>query len=125
MLRSTTKPKIVLALDTSTDMLACSVARWIPSQAGGAAVETLASADYLCRRQANVELAGTIQQVLSTVGMTMADVDAVLVGRGPGSFTGVRIGVATAKGIACGAELPLYGVFRMERRRSRQTCRCG
>lgn len=114
MLRSTTKPKIVLALDTSTDMLACSVARWIPSQVGGTAVEMLASADHLCRRQANVELAGTIQQVLNTAGLTMADVDAVLVGRGPGSFTGVRIGVATAKGIACGAELPLYGASALD-----------
>ena len=44
----------------------------------------------------------------------MSDVDAVLVGRGPGSFTGVRIGVATAKGIACGAGLPLFGASALD-----------
>ena len=101
--------KIVLAVDTSTDMLACAVAR-----VADGAVEVLASADHLCRRKANVELVGTCERVLAQAGLKMGDVDAVLVGRGPGSFTGVRIGIATAKGLACGLGCPLYGTSALD-----------
>ena len=114
MLRDTLDSRIVLAFDTSTDMLACAVARWTSLESRGAALEVLASADHLCRRQANVELVGSVQEALTKAGCGMSDVDAVLVGRGPGSFTGVRIGVATAKGIACGAGLPLFGASALD-----------
>ena len=114
MLRDTSDSRIVLAFDTSTDMLACAVARWTSLESRGAALEVLASADHLCRRQANVELVGSVQEALTKAGCGMPDVDAVLVGRGPGSFTGVRIGVATAKGIACGAGLPLFGASALD-----------
>ena len=114
MLRDTLDSRIVLAFDTSTDMLACAVARWTSLESRGAALEVLASADHLCRRQANVELVGSVREALTKAGCGMTDVDAVLVGRGPGSFTGVRIGVATAKGIACGAGLPLFGASALD-----------
>ena len=100
---------LVLALDTSTDMLACAVAR-----VDGGTVEVLAAGDHLCRRKANVELVSTCADVLAQAGLTMGDVDAVLVGRGPGSFTGVRIGIATGKGLACGLGTPLYGTSALD-----------
>ena len=54
------------------------------------------------------------EDMLKQAGKTVADVSAVAVAEGPGSFTGVRIGVAAAKGFAWGAELPCYGVSTLE-----------
>ena len=49
------------------------------------------------------------EDLLKQCGKTVADVTAVAVANGPGSFTGIRIGVAAAKGFAWGAELPCVG----------------
>ena len=52
--------------------------------------------------------------MLAQCGMKRDEVDAVLTGTGPGSFTGVRIGVATAKGVACGLEVALHGTSTLD-----------
>ena len=54
------------------------------------------------------------QDLLKQCGKAVSDVTAVAVAEGPGSFTGVRIGVAAAKGFAWGARLPCYGVSTLE-----------
>ena len=54
------------------------------------------------------------EDLLKQCGKTHEDVNAVAVAAGPGSFTGVRIGVAAAKGFAWGAELPCCGVSTLE-----------
>ena len=54
------------------------------------------------------------EDLLKVCGKTAADVTHLAVAAGPGSFTGVRIGVSAAKGFAWGAELPVYGVSTLE-----------
>lgn len=110
---------LVVAVDTSTDMLACAVAWWTPEvflddTPSRACVEVLSSRDHACRRRANVELIETIDAALADAGMTRGDVGGYLVGRGPGSFTGVRIGISTAKGLACGTNVPLMGASTLD-----------
>ena len=54
------------------------------------------------------------EDLLKSCGKTARDVTAVAVAEGPGSFTGVRIGAAAAKGFAWGREIPCYGVSTLE-----------
>ena len=71
------------------------------------------------------------ENLLKGCGLTLGEVDLIAVARGPGSFTGVRIGVATAKGLSWGAEKPCCGVSTLEgmawqaaRLRGRLLCCC-
>lgn len=54
------------------------------------------------------------QQALSYCGLSVSDLGLVAVSRGPGSFTGLRIGIATVKGLCWGAEKPCVGVSTLE-----------
>ena len=51
-----------------------------------------------------------VEHILKNTGLAVADMDAIAVAAGPGSFTGIRIGVAAAKGLACAAQKPVVGV---------------
>lgn len=51
-----------------------------------------------------------VEHILKNTGLSVADMDAIAVAAGPGSFTGIRIGVAAAKGLAFAADKPAVGV---------------
>jgi tRNA threonylcarbamoyladenosine biosynthesis protein TsaB len=53
---------------------------------------------------------GAADELLAAAGLDPRELDGVVVGTGPGSFTGIRIGLATARGLALGLELPVAGV---------------
>ncbi len=82
----------LLAFDTSTDTLSIAVARdaavWQHTGPGGA--------------QASASLIPAIVQLLERAGLEFAGLDAVVFGRGPGSFTGLRTACAVAQGLALG-----------------------
>ncbi len=74
----------------------------------------LASDSIPARRCANERLLPCIQEMTQTIDISKEQVKTIVCGRGPGSFTGVRIGVATAKGMASGLECALYGVSTLD-----------
>ena len=55
-----------------------------------------------------------IQDMLAERGITLADCDAVCVSKGPGSYTGLRVGVSTAKGLCFGSQKPLLAVGTLD-----------
>ncbi len=70
----------------------------------------LAQSFQNCGLTHSATLLPMIEHMLMTAQLTLDDIDAVAVTTGPGSFTGIRIGIATAKGIADGRGLPCIGV---------------
>lgn len=77
--------------------------------------DTLLGELYLnCGLTHSRTLLESAQRLLEITELTAKDIDAVACAAGPGSFTGVRIGVAAAKGFAWGREIPCYGVSTLE-----------
>ncbi len=91
----------VLGIDTSTEMGSVAVV-----------VDGVVVAELVARvREKHGEtLLPHVAHVLELAGVALADLNLVAVGVGPGSFTGLRIGLATAKGLAVGRGMPVVGV---------------
>ena len=91
----------ILLIETATDV--CSVA---VSEGN----EILSSGHITEARSQASQLAPMIQDTVSRAGMQISGLAAVAVSSGPGSYTGLRVGVSTAKGICFGAGIPLIGI---------------
>jgi len=74
----------------------------------------LAERTYLARKRICSTLANEILQLLAIAGLKPTDLGAVAVSRGPGSFTGLRVGVATANALAQALRLPVVGLPTLE-----------
>lgn len=90
----------LLALDTSTE--SCSAAITINS--------VLYQQQQMTQRGHSTLILGMLDQLFKQADASIADIDALAFGRGPGSFTGVRIAVGVAQGIAFARELPVIPV---------------
>lgn len=69
--------------------------------------------DPMAKGQAE-HLIPMLEEVLAAQGLTWVDLDALGVGTGPGNFTGIRISVAAARGLALGLGIPAVGVTHLE-----------
>jgi tRNA threonylcarbamoyladenosine biosynthesis protein TsaB len=96
---------LVLALDTSTS--ACSAALWRDGRVLARRLETMA-------RGQSEALMPMLRQVLDEAGLGFDDVDLLAATVGPGAFTGLRIGLAAARGLSLASGLPLAGVSTPE-----------
>ena len=114
---------MIVAFDTSTEVIALGLGEELDAvqlgasagEAAGAVGRAIVHTDSIpARRCANQKLLSSVQQMLCDEGVGQDRIAAVACGRGPGSFTGVRIGVATAKGVASGLGCPLHGVSTLD-----------
>jgi tRNA threonylcarbamoyladenosine biosynthesis protein TsaB len=99
------KDSYILQIETATPV--CSVAL---SKNG----KTIVSQDADLPNQHASQLTIFIEQVLQEAGIAREDLSAVAVSMGPGSYTGLRIGVSTAKGMCYGLDLPLIGINTLD-----------
>ena len=90
----------LLAIDTSTD--ACSAALWLDGE--------VCQRYQIAPREHGQLILRMIASLLAEAGLTLAQMDALSFGRGPGGFTGVRIANGVIQGLAFGADLPVVAV---------------
>lgn len=88
----------LLAIDTTTE--ACSVALAIGGQ-------VVAERFEIATRTHTQRLLPMVDEVLADANMSLASLDGIVCTRGPGSFTGIRVGVSASQGLAFAAELPV------------------
>lgn len=93
----------ILALDSAAD--GCSVCVWQDGRA-------LVTRQEKMERGQDSRLVPLVQAAMAEAGMRYDDLDRIAVTRGPGSFTGLRIGLATARGIGFAAGKPVIGIDR-------------
>lgn len=103
-----------LAIDTSNEVIAVGLGEFLDGSVDFFLIEPRAEKSISAHRASNTMLIPTIQEVLESVSVSFDQLRCVAVGRGPGSFTGVRIAMATAKGISSALEIPLVGVSTQE-----------
>ena len=100
-------PPLILGFDTSGPHCAATLIE--------ADVVLCTYGEDMARGQAE-RLMDLLEEVLASQGKSWSDLDALAVGTGPGNFTGIRIGVSAARGLALGLKIPAYGVTGFEAR---------
>jgi tRNA threonylcarbamoyladenosine biosynthesis protein TsaB len=104
----TSEAMLVLGIDTCGPAGSVALARITPG-----AVETLTEA-HLEGRSYSATLIAAVESLLTTHTIHLRNLACIVIVNGPGSFTGVRVGLSAAKGLAEGAGLPLVAISRLE-----------
>jgi hypothetical protein len=93
---------MLLAIDTATSVAVAAL--------GDAEGRLIAEEPWVAGYRHGEELLPRIRRLLESSSMAMDDLTAIVVGTGPGAFTGLRVGIATAKGLAHALDRPIVGV---------------
>jgi tRNA threonylcarbamoyl adenosine modification protein YeaZ len=101
--------RTVLAIDTATPAVTAGVVSRGPS-----GVEVLAERVTVDPRAHAEQLTPNVLGALSDAGLGMADLEAIVIGCGPGPFTGLRVGMATAAAYGHALGIPVYGVCSLD-----------
>ena len=96
---------VELTIDTASDMASVAL-----SQEG----TLVAELTWRCPRNHSAQLLPTLEYLMQRAGVDNSDLTAIFVCIGPGSYTGLRVGMSTAKGLAFALGLPIVGVGRLE-----------
>ena len=105
------RPRYVLAFDTANEVIAIGLGAL---HGESRTVEVVACAEASAHRASNTQLLPRIDALLAEQGVARGELACIVVGRGPGSFTGVRIAMATAKGVAMALGVGLVGVSSLD-----------
>jgi tRNA threonylcarbamoyl adenosine modification protein YeaZ len=92
----------ILALDTATTVAVVAL--------GDSEGRLLAESSWTAGYRHGEELLTRVDGLLSSAGVELGALSGIVVGTGPGAFTGLRVGLATAKGLAHGLRIPIVGV---------------
>ena len=103
--------RYVLAFDTANETIAIALGELLDATRE---IQPVASVEAKAHRASNTQLLPRIDALLSEQGISRDSIACVVCGRGPGSFTGVRIAMATAKGIASALGVALIGVSTLD-----------
>jgi tRNA threonylcarbamoyl adenosine modification protein YeaZ len=104
----------LLAIDTATSRVVIALGSSAGGTPGGNGLPPTgapdAQASWVAGRRHGETLMPTIDRLLGQSGVRRADLAGIVVGTGPGTFTGLRVGLATAKGLAHGLGIPIVGI---------------
>lgn len=95
----------IISLDSSTECASCAVLE---------DERVLAEVSFNYKKVHSIILMPMIEYLLKTLDLTIKSIDGFVVSKGPGSFTGLRIGAATIKGLSHGTGKPLIGVSSLD-----------
>ena len=106
---------MILAVDTSTRMMGIAIFD---------GVKVIGQESWITQHHHTIELAEAVENILNRVRLGTDDLDALGVALGPGSFTGLRIGLAFMKGIAFHHQIPLLGIPSLDVVAAAQPLKC-
>ena len=103
--------RYVLAFDTANEVISIGLGALDPASR---TIEPVATTEVRAHRASNTQMIPHIDELLAEHGIARVDIACVACGRGPGSFTGVRIAMATAKGVASALGVGLVGFSTLD-----------
>lgn len=96
---------IVLSVDSATESASCAVIN---------DNKLLGEINYNYKKQHSIILMDMIDELLQNLKLDITEIDGFVVSKGPGSFTGLRIGIATIKGLSQGVNKPFIGISSLD-----------